>query len=112
MNAPIDVVQRQLEAYNQRDLERFLACFSDSIQVYRMPALAPAISGKAQLADFYATQRFNRPGLHAELVARLVLGNKVIDHERISGVQEQPLETVGVFEVSDGLIQTAWFFAA
>lgn len=109
MNA-VDVVQRQLEAYNARDLQRFIATFSDAVKVYRPPAPDPAITGKAALADFYAKQRFNLPGLRAEIVNRIVMGNKVIDHERIFGVRDQPFEASAVYEVSEGLIQSVWFF--
>jgi hypothetical protein len=110
MNA-VDVVQRQLEAYNARDLQRFVATYSDGIVVFRPPALEPALSGKAALSEFYRAQRFNLPALRAEIVNRMVLGNKVIDHERISGVRAQPFEAVAVYEVVDGLIQCVWFFS-
>ena len=39
------------------------------------------------------------------------MGNKVVDHERVWGVHEQPFEAVAVYEVSAGLIQNVWFFA-
>ena len=103
-------VQRQLEAYNARDLERFLAEFTDDVRVYRPPSSAPAISGKAAFGEFYATQRFNRPGLHAKVLSRMVIGNKVIDHERIAGVRDAPFEMAVVYQVVDGRIATLWTF--
>jgi hypothetical protein len=106
------LVQEQLEAYNARDLPRFLKCFSESVSVFRPPNPEPSLRGKAQLEEFYATQRFNRPALHAELLHRIVLGNKVIDHERITGVETEPLEMVVIFEIEDGLIETLWTFSA
>lgn len=105
---PVNVVERQLEAYNARDLDRFVAEFSDNVVVYRLPAVEPSIVGKIRFAEFYATQRFNLPHLHAEIVNRMVLGNKVIDHERISGVQSTPFEMVVIYEVADNLIQRVW----
>jgi hypothetical protein len=111
-NSPVDVVQRQLEAYNARDLERFVAQYDDAVQVFRPPVSEPAISGKAQFAEYYAANRFNLPGLRAEILARMVLGNRVIDHERIHGVADTPFEVGVVYEVVDGLISTVWFFAA
>lgn len=105
-------VQRQLDAYNARDLQRFIAEYTDDVQVFRPPATQPALSGKAALAEHYATHRFNLPDLHAELVSRMVLGNKVIDHERIVGVGEGTMEAAAVYEVRDGLICTVWFFNA
>jgi hypothetical protein len=110
--SPEAVVQRQLEAYNARDLARFLACFSEGIAVYRPPASEPAIVGKAAFGAFYAAQRFNREGLRAELLSRIVLGRRVIDHERIAGLGAQALELAVVYEVDEGLIQRMHVFAA
>ena len=105
---PVDIVQRQVDAYNARDLDRFVAEYSDRIVVVRMPATEPAIVGKIQLAEFYATQRFNRPGLHAQIVNRIVLGNKVIDHERIAGVHATPFDIVVIYEIVGTLIERVW----
>ena len=55
---------------------------------------------------------YNARDLHAELVSRMVLGNKVIDHERIVGVGEGTMEAAAVYEVRDGLICAVWFFNA
>jgi hypothetical protein len=110
MNAEA-VVQRQLEAYNARDLGRFLAEFADDIRLYRLPATEPAISGKQAFGEFYARERFNRPALHAELLNRMVLGDKVIDHERISGGRDEPFEVAVAYHVVDGRIAVMWAFA-
>lgn len=103
-------VQRQLDAYNARDLERFVAEFSPQVRVFRPPAAEPAIEGIDALRAFYAAERFNRPALHAELLGRMVIGNKVIDHERISGVRDAPFEMVVVYQVVEGRIATLWTF--
>ena len=108
--SPVEVVQRQLDAYNARDLSRFVANYSDSVQVFRPPAVQPALVGKAQLTDFYATQRFNLPALNAELVRRVAFGNIVADHERIRGARAEPVDALAVYRVQDGLIQTVWLF--
>ena len=106
---PTDVVQRQLEAYNARDLDRFASTYSDSIRIYRMPATEPTIIGKSQLADVYR-RRFSTPDLHADILARIAIGNKVIDHEHVVGIRDTPVEVVAVYQVDDGLINTVWFF--
>ena len=106
---PADVVQEQVEAYNARDLDRFAATYAESIRIYRLPATEPAIEGMARLRQAY-TARFASPTLHAEIVNRMILGNKVIDHERVRGIREEVVEAVAAYEVVDGLIQTVWFF--
>jgi hypothetical protein len=109
---PETIGQLQLDVYNARDLQRFMACYGDQIQVFRPPAPEPVLAGKVAFAEYYATQRFNRPGLHAQLVNRMVLGRRIIDHERIVGVGDQPLEMAVVYEVVDGVIGIVWGFAA
>jgi hypothetical protein len=107
---PVATVQRQVDAYNRRELTAFLATYSEGIRVYRMPESEPALTGKAAFGEFYRTQRFNLPALRAEVLQRIAMGNKVIDHERVSGIAEQPIEAVAVYEVVGGLIERVWFF--
>jgi len=107
---PQVVVQEQLDAYNARDLARFVALFAPDVKVYRPPVAEPKLQGREALATHYASNRFNNAGLHAELLNRIVLGNKVFDHERIHGVRPAPFEMVAVYEVLGGQIQTVFFF--
>jgi hypothetical protein len=109
---PEAVVQRQLDAYNARDLDAFLAQYSPEVRLYRPPAAEPVMVGRDAVAAFHATQRFHLPNLHAELVNRMVLGNKVVDHERVSGIRESPFEVAVVYEVKNGLIVASWTYLA
>jgi hypothetical protein len=108
---PADIVQRQLDAYNAHDLDAFCACFADDVRTWRMPETSPTLAGKAALRAFYAEQRFAIPTLRAELLARIALGDKVIDHERVHGLHPQPSEVAAIYRVADGLIAEVWFFA-
>ncbi len=112
MPTPQSVIQAQFDAYNARDLERFAATLHPEVELFRPPAPEPVFVGKPALTTFYATQRFQLPHLRAELLGRLVVGNKVIDHERIHGVREQPYEIAMVYEVAQGLIRRMWTHAA
>jgi hypothetical protein len=103
-------VQRQLEAYNARDLERFVAEYAEDIRVFRPPAFEPVLVGKQAFAKHYADNRFTLPSLHAEVVNRMVSGNTVVDHERITGLQPGVVEAIAVYAVADDLIQTVWFY--
>jgi hypothetical protein len=111
VSSPEAPVQRQLEAYNARDLARFVAEYADDVKVYRPPQAEPVLDGKAALAAHYANHRFNLPQLHAEVVSRMVFGNKVIDQERVTGVGDAAMEVAAVYEVRDGKIAAAWFFS-
>lgn len=106
---PEGFAQRQLDAYNARDLERFVAEYTDDVVVYRMPQAEPIIAGKAAFAAHYRQHRFGLAALHAELVNRMVIGNKVIDHERVLGVAPEPLEVAAIHEVTPAGISKVWF---
>ena len=108
---PEQAVQHQLDAYNAHDLPRFLEVYEDDVVVYRLPSKVPAFSSLAQLAEFHRTERFHRPALRAELLNRIVLGNVVIDHERVHGVRELPFDVAASYQVVDGRIRTVWFFS-
>lgn len=110
--SPEQLAQAQLDAYNARNLDAFLACYAEDVKVYRPPAAEPVIAGKAAMGAHYAANRFTLPNLHAELCGRLVVGNKVFDHERIHGVREQAFEVMAAYEVRDGLIAACYFFDA
>ncbi|WP_372870014.1 nuclear transport factor 2 family protein [Shewanella sp.] len=109
---PEELAQGQLIAYNAHDLDAFLTFFNDSIAVFRPPQIEPVLHGKVEFAEFYRRERFCLPNLHAEVTNRMVLGNKVIDHEKITGLNEQVLEVAVVYEIRDGLIHTVWSFSA
>ena len=107
---PAEPVQRQLEAYNARDLERFVAEYTDDIQVFRPPASEPVLSGKQTFAAHYAKNRFTLPSLHAEVINRMVAGNTVVDHERIVGLGEGVVEAIAVYQVVEERIRAVWFY--
>lgn len=105
-------VQRQLEAYNARDLARFIAEYSEDVQVFRPPLIEPVLSGKAAFAAHYAAHRFNLPELHARVNQRIVCGNKVADHEHISGLQDGEVQVLAVYQVTGDLIKAVWLYSA
>lgn len=107
---PVELVQRQLEAYNAHDLAAFVATYDEAVELFRVPFDRPEVVGKAALAERYATRVFNVPGHRAELLSRMVLGNKVVDHERVFGLSEIPREAVAVYEIEHELIRRVWFF--
>ena len=109
---PAGFAQRQLDAYNDRDLARFIAEYTNGVAAYRLPSHEPFVVGKAAFAEHYRKNRFSLVGLRAELVNRMVIGNKVIDHERVFGVQAEPMEVAAIYEVTPQGISRVWFLGA
>ncbi len=102
-------VKRQLDAYNAKDIETFCTQFSDNVRVYRPPQGEPTIEGMADFRTLYA-KRFESPGLNAKILNRTIVGNKVIDHEKVWGIEDEPIEVAVVYEVIDEQIHNVWFF--
>lgn len=100
-------MQGQLDAYNARDLGRFLTYYADDICGFRLGSFDPIFAGKAAMFDHYAAS-FQRLDVRAALVNRIVVGNKVFDHERLTGSDRPSFDAVVIFHVLDGLIDTVW----
>ena len=108
---PEAFAQRQLDAYNARNLERFLAEYTDDVVAYRLPSGEVVATGKVAFGEHYRKNRFTLASLHAELVNRMVLGNKVVDQERVHGISEHPMEVAAIYEVTPGGICRVWFLS-
>ncbi len=104
------VVQRQLEAYNARDLEAWLATFKADAEQYLLHAGLLASGHDAirkRMAD-----RFNDPTLHAKLISRTVMDGIVVDHEIVTRMFPDGLadvEMICIYEVHAGLIIKATY---
>ena len=107
---PEIVVQKQLDAYNARDIEAIMATYAEDAHQFEHPAKLLA-RGTAELRErFYS--RFKEPNLHAKLIHRVVLGNKIIDQELVTRTFAEgtgKIELVAVYEVKNERIANAWF---
>lgn len=110
--SPEAVVQRQLDAFNARDIAALLAVYADGAELFEHPS-KPVAQGSAALRARF-TIRFQEPNLHATLLKRIVSGNTVVDHESVMRTfPDGPgrIELVMIYEVKDGRIAKAWSIA-
>ena len=100
------VVQNNLDAYNNRDLEKFLSWFSEDIELYTFSEMKLVAKGKTAIEKLYKELFAESPNLHSTILKRIVFDNKVIDHESIVGRKgvSDVLEIVMIYEVKDGKI--------
>ena len=103
------LAQEQLDAYNNRNIEAFLKPYSDDVKVYAFPDQL-LYEGKAKMREEY-TAMFNQlPDLNCKLVNRMVLNNKVIDHEEVVIMKSQPkIYAIAVYTITDGKISEVRF---
>lgn len=105
------LAQAQLEAYNNRDIEAFLIPYSEDVKVYNFPNEL-SYEGKDKMRPGYTQFFQNAPNLHCELVSRMVLGNKVIDREKVTGFSDNAddvLHAVAIYTIENGKISEVRF---
>ena len=97
------VVQENLDFYNNRNIEGFISSFSKSIKIYNLEEPKPTIVGFSEVKEVYNSLFKNSPDLHSTIIKRIVIGNKVIDHESIVGRngRNDVLELVLIYEVNN-----------
>jgi hypothetical protein len=101
--SPEQVVQQNLEAYNQRNLEAFMSSFSEDIAIYNFSENSPITAGLDAVRKRYQDLFLQSPNLHSTILKRIVFDNKVIDHESIVGRlgAKDVLEIIMIYEVKD-----------
>lgn len=107
---PEEVVQRQLDAYNAKDIDAWLGTYAPNAQQFELHGALLA-SGHVEMRARMA-ERFREPDLKATLLSRTVMQSVVVDYERITRNFPEGLGTIEmlcIYEVRDGAIQKATF---
>jgi len=103
-------IQKQVEAYNSRNITQFASCHSDDVQLFNFGEQKPFCVGNEKLKEIYADIFDNSPNLHTEVLNRIIMGNSVIDHEIVTGRKGVDiLELIAIYEVVDDKISKAYF---
>jgi hypothetical protein len=99
--SPEQVVQANLDAYNARDIERFMHSFAPEIEMYNFNDGKLMAKGLVAVRELYRELFELSPKLHSTIKQRIVFDNKVIDHEYIVGRRgsDAPIEMVLIYEV-------------
>ncbi len=101
------IVQEQLEAYNNRDIDAFADTYADDVELYQFPKTFQS-KGKPKLVQQYGAFFENTPDLHCEIKNRIVIGNKVIDEESVT-INGEILKAIAIYEVENGQIAKVTF---
>lgn len=107
---PEKVVQLQLEAYNSRNIDSFMAVFHKDIELWTLGAESPSAVGWEKVKGIYQELFEISPELRSTVINRSIIGNKVIDYEKIQGRRgnQEDLFLVMIYEVEEGKIRRAW----
>ncbi len=106
---PEALVQRQLNAYNARNLEAFLDTYAEDVELYEFPSKLLS-KGKAQMRKDYAFLN-TVTNLHCEIKGRIVQGNTIIDNESVTGFGNNAIKATAIYQVEDNKIKRVYFIS-
>ncbi len=104
-----DIAQKQLDAYNSKNLDVFLSAYTNDVEVYIFPD-SLIYKGIENMRKVYKDFFERSPKVICRLINRIVNGKFVIDFEFItnhhSGID---FEAVAMYRIENGLIKKVWF---
>lgn len=107
---PAALIQRQLQAYNDKDVDGWLATYAADAEQYVLHGERLA-RGHDELRRRILL-RFAEPDLHARLVSRVVMGPVVVDLEQVTrnfAEGKGSMEMLCIYEIAEGRIAKASF---
>lgn len=105
----VQLVSNQLGAWNNKDIDKFIEPYSDSVKVKTFPSTLNYI-GKQTMKEKYKRLFESAPQLKCEIVKRIVFGNKIIDYERITGYKDNWVnEAVAIYTITNNVISEVCF---
>ncbi|UHA73680.1 nuclear transport factor 2 family protein [Paenibacillus sp. 481] len=107
---PEQIVQLQLNYYNNQDIDGFVSTYAVDVLIMDHPSGTVSIRGRQQLREVYEQVFANHPNSRAQIKNRMTFAHFVIDLEEVSGrVGREPFEAVAIYEVVGEVITKVWF---
>jgi hypothetical protein len=103
-----DPVEAQLIAYNNRDVDAFLACYTMEC-IIEDGGGTRLMTGHAEMRPAYSRLFLSSPKLHCKIVHRTRIGSYVIDEEEITGRVPEVRRAVAIYRVTGSLISHVRF---
>ena len=102
--SPVDLIQAQFDAYNAQDLDAYCAFFADDVIVADYNG-AVTVEGIAAYRAKYVQVFADFPRNKAELLNRMVVGDFVVDHERVVRAPGgQTFEVICIYTLAAGKV--------
>lgn len=109
-NTPVQVVDKQLEAYNKKDFETFASCYHPQIMSYDLEnsSIIDQMCGESFFAHYKKKFQEN-PEIFCEVTERVVHDDLVLDKEYIKACRGTNHREMVIYKVEEGLITKMWY---
>lgn len=105
----VELVDQQLKAYNDRDIDAFVLPYSDDVEVYSFPDQL-RYKGKQKMRESYEQSFEQLVERKAKIINRMVYGSQVIDHEEITGLPNgMTVHAVAIYVILGDKISKVYF---
>ena len=104
---PVMLVQQQLNGYNARSIDAFVAPYADDAELYQFPDKLIG-KGKDAMRQAYTAVFNSAPDLHCEVKERLLQGSTIIDKESISGIGKSQVDGISIYVVENNKIKRVY----
>jgi hypothetical protein len=108
MSEATDVVDRQVAAFRDRDLERFIGCYAADVKIRDFDGNV-LMDGPEAMRGQYGPLFRDSPQLSVQIPSRMVAGDYVVDEENLSGFIltgfPPEMHAVVFYRVQGGLIR-------
>lgn len=114
----IEVVRRQLEAFNRHSPDDVVACYAEKIKWLSIDGdnVSTEGDGRESIRTWLTGYFKSLPSVKSELLEINQTGPHVVFRERASWTAKdgtpRSQTAIGVFEVREGLVQRAWYYPA
>ena len=107
----LKLIQDQVDAYNNRDLERFCSYYHPEIKVFLLLKNKLLVDGLVPFKERYKNIFENSPNLKCVIQSRIILPETIIDEELVTGSIAFPegLKTIAIYSFKENLIDRVWF---
>jgi hypothetical protein len=107
MSEITDIVDEQVAAYRDHDLDRFLNCYAPDVKIYRGDGQV-FMDGIEVMREQYGQLFGGSPDLAVDIANRIAVGNVVVDEEHIQNFNMPGMPTdfaaIVAYRVTDGKI--------
>jgi len=98
-----EIVDKQMKAYDERDIEAMMSVFSKDIQIINFSTKQVIVDGADDCRKMYIELFNQSPNLRAEILNTIAIDNKIIVQEYIHGRNgsTEKMEQVVIFDVNN-----------
>ena len=104
---PLSLVEQQLNAYNARSIDAFLAPYAEDAELNQFPDRLIG-KGKDAMRKAYTAVFSSAPNLHCEIKDRVIHGNTIIDHETITGIGKTKVDGISIYQIENNKIKKVY----